>query len=168
MTLAQRPPLLRVTCTWPSLVPAQITPFSSGDSAIANTTPAYSTPMLSGVRPPEIVQMRLVVQRQVRADLLPALPAVRRPVDVLAARVDRVVIVRRDGDRKRPVEAILHVTGRRADGDFRPYLDFAHLPRALVEALYGTAEAPEPGAGGPDDVVVDRIRNREAALTARH
>ena len=54
VTLVQRPPSLRVTCTWPSLVPAQITPFSSGDSAIANTTPAYSTPMLSGVRPPEI------------------------------------------------------------------------------------------------------------------
>ena len=111
--------------------------------------------------------MRLVVQRQVRADLLPALAAVRRPVDVLAARVDRVVIVRRDGDRKRPVEAILHVAGRRADGDLRPDLDFAHLPRALVEALDGAAEAAEPGAGRPDDVVVDRIGNRQAALAAR-
>jgi hypothetical protein len=35
------------------LVPAQITPFSSGDSAIENTTPAYSTDRLSRVSPPE-------------------------------------------------------------------------------------------------------------------
>src|SRR5438093_10836448 len=53
-TLVQRPPASRVTCTCPSLVPAQMTPFSFGDSAIAKTTPAYSTPMLSGVSPPEI------------------------------------------------------------------------------------------------------------------
>src|SRR5882762_2435789 len=54
VTLDQWPPESRVTCSWPSLVPAQIRPFSIGDSAIANTTPAYSTPMLSGVRPPEL------------------------------------------------------------------------------------------------------------------
>ena len=53
VTLVQCAPASRVTCTSPSLVPAQISPFSSGDSAIANTTPAYSTPTLSGVRPPE-------------------------------------------------------------------------------------------------------------------
>src|SRR5919199_6724430 len=47
-------PPSRVTCTSPSFVPAQMSPFSRGDSAMANTTPAYSTPMLSGVRPPEI------------------------------------------------------------------------------------------------------------------
>src|SRR5947209_15639328 len=42
----------RFTHTRPSLVPAQSVPASLGDSAIANTTPAYSTPMLSGVKPP--------------------------------------------------------------------------------------------------------------------
>src|SRR5438128_12132871 len=52
--LVQVLPPSRVNCSRPSLVPAQITPFSFGDSAMANTTPAYSTPMLSGVRPPEI------------------------------------------------------------------------------------------------------------------
>src|SRR5215471_9177417 len=41
-------------CTNPSFVPAQITPASLGDSAMANTVPAYSTPILSGVSPPEI------------------------------------------------------------------------------------------------------------------
>src|SRR5258708_4311230 len=53
VTFVQVFPLSRVSCTSPSFVPAQISPFSSLDSAIANTTPAYSTPMLSGVRPPD-------------------------------------------------------------------------------------------------------------------
>src|SRR5262245_19927543 len=53
VTFVQRAPASRVTCTCPSFVPAQMTPFSIGDSAIANTTPAYSTPTLSGVSPPE-------------------------------------------------------------------------------------------------------------------
>src|SRR6266852_1280635 len=54
VTLVQFFPPSRVICTYPSLVPAQITPASFGDSAIANTVPAYSTPILSGVSPPEI------------------------------------------------------------------------------------------------------------------
>src|SRR5215469_3318396 len=54
VTLVQVFPASRVTCTNPSLVPAQITPGSLGDSVMANTTSAYSTPTLSGVRPPEI------------------------------------------------------------------------------------------------------------------
>src|SRR5437588_12935713 len=57
--LVQVLPASRVTCSRPSLVPAQITPLSFGDSAIANTTPAYSTPILSGVRPPEICRRDL-------------------------------------------------------------------------------------------------------------
>ena len=51
-------PSSRVSCSCPSLVPAQMTPFWRGDSAIPYTTPAYSTPMLSGVSPPELF-MRL-------------------------------------------------------------------------------------------------------------
>src|SRR5688572_6679922 len=53
VTLVHDLPLSRVTCTWPSLVPAHITPRSRRDSAIAITVNAYSTPMLSPVRPPE-------------------------------------------------------------------------------------------------------------------
>ena len=59
VTLVQVPPPSRERCTSPSLVPAQSSPFCTGDSAIAKTTPAYSTPMLSGVRPPETVCRRL-------------------------------------------------------------------------------------------------------------
>src|SRR5207247_10113271 len=54
VTLVQFLPPSRVTCTRPSLVPAHNSPALSGDSAIANTTSPYSTPMLSGVSPPEI------------------------------------------------------------------------------------------------------------------
>ena len=53
VTFVQCAPPSRVTWTRPSFVPAQITPFSGGDSAIENTTPAYSTERLSTVRPPE-------------------------------------------------------------------------------------------------------------------
>src|SRR4029077_3700075 len=52
--LVQVRPLSRVSCTCPSFVPTQIIPLCTGDSAIPYTTPAYSTPMLSGVRPPEL------------------------------------------------------------------------------------------------------------------
>src|SRR4051812_47721400 len=54
VTLVHVLPPSRVNCTRPSLVPAQISPACFGDSAIAKTTPPYSTPMLSGVRPPEL------------------------------------------------------------------------------------------------------------------
>ena len=56
--------------------------------------------------------LRLVVERQVRADHLPALAAVGRAVHVLAADVDRVVIVRRDVQRRVPHEAVPHALGR--------------------------------------------------------
>ena len=41
------------------------------------------------------------------------------------------------------------------------------LARTLVEALHGTAQAAVAGAGRPDDVVVDGIWNRPAALSTR-
>src|ERR1700675_3183345 len=54
VTLFQVFPPSRVIWTSPSFVPAQIVSTSFGDSAMANTVPAYSTPMSSGVDPPEI------------------------------------------------------------------------------------------------------------------
>src|SRR5215469_1092068 len=68
VTLVQFLPPSRVNCRRPSLVPAQITPASLGDSAMANTTPAYSTPMLSGVRPPELTIR--VLSLRVRSGLM--------------------------------------------------------------------------------------------------
>ena len=45
-------PRSRVTWRRPSLVPAQICPFSRGDSAMANSVQAYSGLASSGVMPP--------------------------------------------------------------------------------------------------------------------
>ena len=53
VTFVQCAPASRVTCSRPSAVPAQITPFSSGDSAMAKTTHASSTIRLSTTSPPE-------------------------------------------------------------------------------------------------------------------
>src|SRR5258705_299909 len=67
-TFVQLPPPSRETCTSPSFVPTQSSLGSSCDSAIAKTTPEYSTPMLSGVRPPEL-RCRLLSLR-VRSGLI--------------------------------------------------------------------------------------------------
>ena len=75
VTFVQFLPPSRVSCTWPSFVPAQINPAFSGDSAIANTTSPYSTPMLSGVRPPEICCLLLSLSVRsglITCQLLPA------------------------------------------------------------------------------------------------
>src|SRR5215470_5800920 len=68
VTLVQFLPPSRVRCTRPSFVPAQITPDSFGDSAIDITTPAYSTPMLSPVSPPE--KPCLLLSLRVRSGLM--------------------------------------------------------------------------------------------------
>src|ERR1044071_4630699 len=61
-------PPSRVSCTWPSLVPAQMSPGLSRDWAMLITPPACSTPMLSGVSPPD-TPMRLLSFR-VRSGLI--------------------------------------------------------------------------------------------------
>src|SRR5262245_11256459 len=53
-TLVHDAPPLRVTCTLPSSVPAQINPGARGDSARATTVQCTSAPLVSGVSPPEL------------------------------------------------------------------------------------------------------------------
>src|SRR5262249_46737790 len=89
-------------------------------------------------------------------------------MDVLAAGVDRVVIVRRQRERKGPVEAVLDGRRRRANRDLGPDLDSAALPRPFVESFDRASQASKAGAGCPDDVVVDRTGTRPAALPAGH
>src|SRR6185295_1743813 len=107
----------------------------------------------------------LVIERDVRTDLLPALTAVDRLVQVLAADVDLVVIVRRDVERRVPDEAVLQIR-RDAVRVVGPHFDVAALPPALFVAHDDAADAAGAGGGGPDDVRVDRIGRREAALAA--
>ena len=82
----------------------------------------------------------LVVQREVRTDLLPALTAVGRLVHVLAADVDSVPIVRRDRKRRRPHESILQIR-RYAVGIVRPHFDIARLAPVLFIANDDAADA---------------------------
>src|SRR4051794_30454096 len=52
VTFCHFSPLSVVTCTSPSSLPAQIRPSRFGDSAMANTVPYVSTPVLSPVMGP--------------------------------------------------------------------------------------------------------------------
>src|SRR5574342_75381 len=68
VTLGHVGPPSRVRCTRPSLVPTQISPGFSRDSAMAYTTSKYSTPMLSGVKPPD--SCCLLLSLSVRSGLI--------------------------------------------------------------------------------------------------
>src|SRR4051812_12793608 len=61
-------PSSRVSCTRPSIVPAQMAPLARGDSAMAKTTIELSTYRLSGTRPP--LERCLVVSFVVRSGLM--------------------------------------------------------------------------------------------------
>ena len=91
VTLVQSAPPFRVTCTSPSFVPTQMTPASRGDSAIAELRAADLHAQVVLGQATGAGLPALVVERQIRADDLPSLAAVRRHVDVLAADVDAVM-----------------------------------------------------------------------------
>src|SRR5579859_1880241 len=86
----------------------------------------------------------------------------------LAAYVDLLVVLGRNGDREFPIEAVLHFRRGRASHIVWPDLDFAVLVGAFIEAGYGAADAARAGARGPDDVVIHGIRHGEAALASGH
>src|ERR1041384_513602 len=54
VTLVQCAPPSCVTCTWPSVLPVQITPAFAGDSAIAYKVAPSNVVRLSEVMPPEL------------------------------------------------------------------------------------------------------------------
>ena len=108
-----------------------------------------------------------VVQRQVRADHLPALAAVASAVHVLAPYVDRLVVVRGDVHGGIPDEAVPD-TLCRAPALLRPHLDAPPLAPFLLVAHHDAAHHARPGGRGPDDVGVDRIRGGKPALAAAH
>src|SRR5262249_20349294 len=107
----------------------------------------------------------LVVQRDVGADLLPALAAVGRLMQVLAADVNLVVIVRRDVERRVPHEPVFQIRGRSVR-ILRPHFDVAQLPPVLLVPDDDAADAAGTGGGRPDDVGIDRIGRGESALAA--
>ncbi len=106
---------------------------------------------------------RLVVLREVGAQLAPALAAVAGDVDELAPDVDQGGIVGRDRDRKGPVPAVLEVRGRPAVLGLGPDPHAPGLHGGQVEAFQGSVEGARP-----HDPVGRGVRNRVAALPPAH
>jgi hypothetical protein len=57
VTFSQVRPPSRVSWTWPSSVPTQMTPALSGDSEMARMVQWFSAPVLSTVRPPDSLSL---------------------------------------------------------------------------------------------------------------
>ena len=109
----------------------------------------------------------LVVQGQVGADHLPALPAVPRAVHVLAAHVDGVVVVGRNVNRRIPDEAVAHAR-RRAPALLRPHLHGPVLAPVLLVAHHDAAHHPRSRSRRPHNVRIGRVRRGPAAFAAAH
>src|SRR5262249_21387101 len=109
-----------------------------------------------------------VVGAEVRANHLPALAPVGRPVDVLAADIDGVVIVGRDRERHRPVEAVLQLGRGPTPCGLGPHLHATALPRPRVVADHDAADRAGSRSARPDDVAVGGVGRSPAALAAAH
>ena len=71
--------------------------------------------VVPGDRAAGVALLALVVARQVGADDRPALPLVGRAMDDVGSGVEHVRVVRRDANRRVPLEAVLQVLGGLAD-----------------------------------------------------
>src|SRR5207253_130407 len=116
-----------------------------------------------GDRAPGLALFRLVVAGQVGRDLLPALPLVAAAEQNLGGVVERVGIVRRDHDRRVPLEAVLQVLARLADRQLRPGHDLPALTGAIVVARDGAAIAPSE-----DHLGILRFGRDPPALASSH
>ena len=96
---------------------------------------------------------------QVGAHDLPALTAARGAVDDVGADVDLLVIVRRDRDGERPLEAVFHVLGAADLQGLGPDRDVPAVARREVVAVQETVVAARP-----DDVLFHGVGDREARL----
>ncbi len=130
----------------PSLVPAQISPFSTSDGAIAKITSRRELPEVVADDAAGRHDVRGILRREIRADHLPALAAVGGLEDDVAAVVDVVVIERIDRQRRRPVAAVLESCG----GASSVIIHGAHRPRDLRPVV--VARHLVAVARGPDDV----------------
>jgi len=93
VTSAQAAPASLVMCTRPSFDPTQITPFCTGDSAMANSVAPSKVIRLSVDVPPELAGGWCRLRGQVGTDGFPAGAAVGGQVDELAADINVCVVV---------------------------------------------------------------------------
>ena len=146
--------------TLPSLVPAQISPCWISRRRDREHHLAVELPEVVADDAARRARCGAGRASRGRADHRPALPAVRRLEDHLAAVVDGVVIERIDRERRRPVAAVLRLVRRRVERDAIR----AHRPRRLGPRV--VARHLVAVAGGPDDVRIGRVGDGEARLAA--
>ena len=89
----------------PDLV--RLAPFGDRKDRVVN----LDAGIVLGQRPARCELLRLVVTREVGRDDRPALPLVGRLEQDLGAEIERMRIVARNHDRRRPLEAVLEVLG---------------------------------------------------------
>ncbi len=116
--------------------------------------------VVAGDRPARPFLFALVVARQVGADGLPGLTAVRGSEEHVGGVVDRLGIVRRDHDGGGPLEAVAKVLRTVArsvvgvDPDVRSLTGSSVVTREVAEVL-----------AGPDDLRVGGVGDHVAGLT---
>ena len=120
-------------------------------------------PHVLGGEPARFLHPGGVGAREVGTDHAPAVPAVGGSVDVLAAGVDHVVVVRRNVDGEGPLEAVAHIGGRPALGVVRPHAHRAGDPGGELVPLEDALVAPRP-----DHVVGHRVGDGEPDLAAAY
>src|SRR5258708_32520891 len=106
--------------------------------------------------------MRRILCGQVRADARPGLTRVGGPENHLATVVHRIVIEGIDCERRSPMAAIFEIVRRRVEGV---------LPRTDGVRLFISGVPPRHRvavAGGPHDLWVTDIGNREARFAPPH
>src|SRR6185369_17797824 len=114
--------------------------------------------VVAGERPAGPFLLRLVVARQVGADRVPVHAVVGRAEQHLGAVIEHVLVMRRDRDRRGPLESVLAVFGAVAGhvvridrdvailaGAFLPARDVAGIFAGIDEAGRGWIEHEIPG-----------------------
>ena len=103
-----------------------------------------------------------ILRGKIRADHAPALPAIGGPENHLAAVIHRVVIERIDGQRSRPVAAVLRVIRRRIERmQPRTHRSRQLGPRVPASNFIAITSRPH-------DVWIGRIRVSETRFAASH
>src|SRR5580765_1897054 len=87
-------------------------------------------------------------------------------MNVLAADINLIVVVRRDCQRHRPHEAIFEISGDIAAGVIRPHFDIASLSGLQIENLDNATDAAGTGGARPNNIVIDRIGRGPTTLAA--